>query len=273
MFGRDTDSSTDSNDQTHLAPTMPAVDTPATDLSTSAAEIAAAASHGGQPVQNGFNSGSLNAALANANDPSAAAMPPTSAPVIHPTVDHSDELLHDDDSPEQHSASPDVALGDESESSTIPVRVAPSSGFSSNSSSNPNASSTPVPSPAPEPAGQPAGSFGSMGSAPDPMSGPKPVSAPAASTMTLPSPLPGDIQDIKRQALMDLSPLVGHLDLSPEEKFRTTMMMLQSTDEPSMLKDAYAAAQAIPDEKIRAHALLDVVNEINFFEQQGKPVQ
>ncbi len=77
-----------------------------------------------------------------------------------------------------------------------------------------------------------------------------------------------DLLALKQQALGELTPLVNHLDQSPEEKFRTTMMMLQSTDNQSLLKDAYAAAQIIPDDKIRAQALLDVINEINYFTQQ-----
>ncbi len=73
---------------------------------------------------------------------------------------------------------------------------------------------------------------------------------------------------LKQQALGELTPLVDHLDQSPEEKFRTTMMMLQSTDNQALLKDAYAAAQAITDDKTRAQALLDIINEINYFTQQ-----
>jgi len=73
--------------------------------------------------------------------------------------------------------------------------------------------------------------------------------------------------DIKQQALQQLSPLVGHLDQSPEEKFRTTMMMIQASDNQSLIQTAYEAAQSIPDEKAKAQALLDIVNEINYFTQ------
>lgn len=73
---------------------------------------------------------------------------------------------------------------------------------------------------------------------------------------------------LKQQAIAQLSPLVSHLDQGPEEKFRTTMMLLQSTDNPALLHDAYTAAQAITDDGARAQALLDVVNEINYFTQQ-----
>lgn len=74
-----------------------------------------------------------------------------------------------------------------------------------------------------------------------------------------------DLLDIKQKALGELSPLVGHLDQSPEEKFKTTMMMIQASDDQSLIKTAYAAAQEITDEKTRAQALLDIINEINYF--------
>lgn len=74
-----------------------------------------------------------------------------------------------------------------------------------------------------------------------------------------------DLIDIKQQALQSLQPLVSHLDQSPEEKFKTTMMMIQATDNSSLVKQAYETANQITDEKARAQALLDVVNEINYF--------
>lgn len=71
--------------------------------------------------------------------------------------------------------------------------------------------------------------------------------------------------DIKQQALQQLTPLIGHLDQNPEEKFRTTMMMIQAADNHELIQAAYEAAQQIEDEKVRAQALLDIVNEINYF--------
>ena len=78
-----------------------------------------------------------------------------------------------------------------------------------------------------------------------------------------------DLLSIKQEALQQLSPLVGHLDQTPEERFRTTMMMIQGSDDQSLIKDAYAAAKEITDEKSRAQALLDIVNEINYFTQHN----
>lgn len=88
---------------------------------------------------------------------------------------------------------------------------------------------------------------------------PAPQAAPAPTS---------DLATLKQQALSQLTPLVGHLDQTPEEKFRTTMMMIQAADDESLIKEAYDAAQAIQDEKVRAQALLDVINEINYFSQK-----
>lgn len=76
-----------------------------------------------------------------------------------------------------------------------------------------------------------------------------------------------ELIDIKQKALGQLNPLMGHLDQTPEEKFRTTMMMIQASDDQTLVKTAYEAAQQITDEKTRAQALLDIVNEINYFTQ------
>jgi hypothetical protein len=80
-----------------------------------------------------------------------------------------------------------------------------------------------------------------------------------------------DLMEIKKNALEQLSPLVGKLEQTPEEKFHTTMMMIQASDNQDLVKDAYEAAQKISDEKEKAQALLDVVNEINYFTQKASP--
>ena len=70
---------------------------------------------------------------------------------------------------------------------------------------------------------------------------------------------------IKHQAVEALSPLVDKLDQSAEERFRTLMMMVQATDNQSLLPQAYEAAKKIDNEEARAQALLDVINEVNYF--------
>ena len=80
---------------------------------------------------------------------------------------------------------------------------------------------------------------------------------------------PAGLEDIKNQALSQLSPLVSQLDQTPEEKYKTLMMMIQASDNHELIKEAYAAANAITDEKFKAEALLGIVNEINYFTQKA----
>lgn len=91
-----------------------------------------------------------------------------------------------------------------------------------------------------------------------------PSTAPATPAAVTPGSA-DHLLDLKQQALQQLTPLINHLEQNPEEKFRTTMMMIQASDNDSLLSAAYEAALAIPDEKVRAQALLDIVNEINYF--------
>ncbi len=102
-------------------------------------------------------------------------------------------------------------------------------------------------------------------SQPDPAAEPVVVTPETTTAAVLSSPL----LDIKQQALQSLSPLIGHLDQTPEEKFRTTMMLIQASDNQELVPTAFEAAQAITDEKTRAQALLDIVNEINYFTQKA----
>jgi hypothetical protein len=112
---------------------------------------------------------------------------------------------------------------------------------------------------------------------------PQAVTPPAFSSQPIPdvpslstppsSPTSGgdDLLNLKQQALHSLQPLVSHLVQSPEEKFKTTMMMIQATDDSALVKQAYESANQITDEKARAQALLDVVNEINYFTHAKNP--
>lgn len=124
-----------------------------------------------------------------------------------------------------------------------------------------------MPSPSPDPTAAPA-------PAEPPVTPELPVSSfsvmpdPLATTGAVPSSAQEDLAAIKQQALEHLSPLVSHLEQTPEEKFRTTMMMIQASDNKDLIKDAFEAAQKITDDKARAQALLDVINEINYFAQK-----
>lgn len=72
------------------------------------------------------------------------------------------------------------------------------------------------------------------------------------------------LHSIKHQALQELGPLVEHIEQEPEERFDTLMMMIRASDDASLVKSAYEAAQQIEDDNKKAQALLDVVNEVNY---------
>lgn len=85
------------------------------------------------------------------------------------------------------------------------------------------------------------------------------------------SPAPSsELMDIKRSALEELSPLIDKLDQTPEEKTMTLLMMIQATDDQSLIGTVFNAAKDIKDDKKRAQAMLDIVNEINYFTNKKK---
>ncbi len=94
-----------------------------------------------------------------------------------------------------------------------------------------------------------------------PATSPVPPTPAAAAT---PAAGATDLESIKKGALTQLRPLVDKLDLDPEEKFDTYLLLLRSTDDQALIAPAYAAAQAITDESRKAQALLDVIKEIDF---------
>lgn len=79
-----------------------------------------------------------------------------------------------------------------------------------------------------------------------------------------------DLDSIKQQALGELRPLVDKLDVAPDEKFDTYLLLLRSTDDTSLIGPAHEAAKNIPDETRRAQALLDIIKEIDFFNQPAQ---
>jgi len=74
----------------------------------------------------------------------------------------------------------------------------------------------------------------------------------------------GDLESIKQDALSELRPLVDKLNVSPEEKFDTYLLLLRSTDDQALIAPAHEAARNIADEARRAQALLDVIKEIDY---------
>lgn len=109
-----------------------------------------------------------------------------------------------------------------------------------------------------------------------------PVPAPPAPVVpedaSLPTPVApvapvvsGDLDSIKKDALSELRPLVDKLDVTPEEKFDTYLLLLRSTDDQSLIGPAFASARVITDEARRAQALLDIIKEIDYLSGAAQP--
>lgn len=99
---------------------------------------------------------------------------------------------------------------------------------------------------------------------PDETALPTPV-APTASAAS------SDLDSIKKDALSELRPLVDKLDVTPEEKFDTYLLLLRSTDDQSLIGPAFASARVITDEARRAQALLDIIKEIDYLSGAAQP--
>jgi hypothetical protein len=74
----------------------------------------------------------------------------------------------------------------------------------------------------------------------------------------------GSLEGIKKDALTELRPLVDKLDLAPDEKFDTYLLLIRSTDDKTLIAPAHEAARNIDDETRRAQALLDIIKEIDY---------
>ncbi len=89
---------------------------------------------------------------------------------------------------------------------------------------------------------------------------------PSTPPVDITPPASGDseLESIKHDALNELRPLVDKLNVSPEEKFDTYLLLIRSTDDSALVAPAHEAARAIADEARRAQALLDVIKEIDY---------
>jgi hypothetical protein len=81
---------------------------------------------------------------------------------------------------------------------------------------------------------------------------------------------PVELDGIKKDALKELRPLIGKVDLPPQEKFDTYLMLIRSTDDSSLIAPAHVVAQSIADETNRAEALLDIIKEIDYLSRNNQ---
>lgn len=73
-----------------------------------------------------------------------------------------------------------------------------------------------------------------------------------------------DLNSIKLDAVEMLKPLIGSLDISPEEKFEAMIEIIRASDDQEMISQAFDTAKSISDNDKRAQALIDIINEINY---------
>ncbi len=74
-----------------------------------------------------------------------------------------------------------------------------------------------------------------------------------------------ELEQIKKQALEELRPLVDKLDLPPEEMFDILLLIIRSTDDEELVKKAHETAVKIEDDTREAQALLDIIKEVDYF--------
>jgi len=98
------------------------------------------------------------------------------------------------------------------------------------------------------------------------------ATVPATPSVMPPEPAAPSIDDIKKDAISELRPLVDKLDLAPDEKFDTYLLLIRSTDDKTLIAPAHEAAKNIPDETKRAQALLDIIKEIDYLSSPEQPI-
>ncbi|MDR0397623.1 MAG: hypothetical protein LBH36_00340 [Candidatus Nomurabacteria bacterium] len=72
-----------------------------------------------------------------------------------------------------------------------------------------------------------------------------------------------DLDSIRIKALQDIKPLLGKLDLPPDEKFDIYIEVLRASNDMTLLPPAYDITPAIEDETKRGMDLLTVIREID----------
>ncbi|CAN5175577.1 hypothetical protein BH09PAT3_BH09PAT3_6510 [soil metagenome] len=75
------------------------------------------------------------------------------------------------------------------------------------------------------------------------------------------------LEDAKKQAMTALAPLIGSLDVDPEKKFEICMNTIRLTNDRELVSTALQAALSIDEENVKAEALVELINEINYLQQ------
>ncbi len=102
--------------------------------------------------------------------------------------------------------------------------------------------------------------------APEPISiDPLPVSNPVPSR--------DNLEGVKMEAVNELRPLIDKLDLPPDEKFDTYLLLIRCTDDRELVPPAHEVAKLITDDARRALALLDIIKEIDYLSNKDKAAE
>ena len=94
------------------------------------------------------------------------------------------------------------------------------------------------------------------------------LETPTEGTAAQPMAADPALDAIKDEALNELRPLVDKLNVSPEEKFDTYLLLLRSTDDKALIAPAHEIAQSITDEEKKAQALLEIIKEIDYLSKK-----
>ena len=97
-----------------------------------------------------------------------------------------------------------------------------------------------------------------------------PDETPVIPSFDVQTPQPSNLEGVKQDAIQQLRPLIDHIDLPPEEKFDTYLLLIRSTDDATLIAPAHAAAVGITDEKRKAEALLDIIKEIDYLSKKDQ---
>lgn len=104
----------------------------------------------------------------------------------------------------------------------------------------------------------------SAATAPVETAAPEPIAIEPLPIAANPVPARSDLEDVKMEAINELRPLIDKLDLPPEEKFDTYLLLIRCTDDKELVPPAHEVAKLIADDSRRAMALLDIIKEIDY---------
>ena len=72
-----------------------------------------------------------------------------------------------------------------------------------------------------------------------------------------------DLDNVRSKALSDIRPILDKIEMSPEKKFAIYQDIIDALDDKASFEPAYAVAGKIANEKVRAEALLYIIEKID----------